>query len=67
VGDKVLVSVSPALLGENAFEIRFEILKTGPRGDKAAVRARTEHVCIEAATRARRALPAEIAGWVRAG
>jgi 1,4-dihydroxy-2-naphthoyl-CoA hydrolase len=66
VGDRVRVSVAPSPLGDDSFEIRFVIAKSGPRGEKAAVRARTEHVCIDAKTRARRALPAAIAGWTGA-
>jgi 1,4-dihydroxy-2-naphthoyl-CoA hydrolase len=65
-GDKVIVSVAPARLGEDSFEIRFEISKVGPRGGKTAVRARTEHVCIDAKSRARLALPPGIAGWILA-
>jgi 1,4-dihydroxy-2-naphthoyl-CoA hydrolase len=66
-GDKVRVSAAPAPLGENSFEVRFEIVRLGLRGEKTAVRARTEHVCIDAGTRARRPLPAGVAAWVRAG
>jgi 1,4-dihydroxy-2-naphthoyl-CoA hydrolase len=64
VGDKVRVSVEPALLSENSFEVRYEIVKSGPRGDKPSVRARTEHVCIDTKTRRRLALPPRLAAWV---
>jgi 1,4-dihydroxy-2-naphthoyl-CoA hydrolase len=63
-GEKVRVEVVPALLAEDSFEVRYEILKPGPRGDKPAVRARTEHVCIDAKTRRRLALPPRLAAWV---
>lgn len=63
VGDKVRVGVQPAPLGEDSFEVRYEILKDGPRGGKAAVRAVTRHVCIDAKTRRRLPLPPRLAAW----
>jgi 1,4-dihydroxy-2-naphthoyl-CoA hydrolase len=65
VGDKVRVSVAPAPLSEDSYEVRYEILKLGSR-EKAAARVRTEHVCLDAATRKRIPLPAGLAAWVRA-
>jgi 1,4-dihydroxy-2-naphthoyl-CoA hydrolase len=65
-GDKVRVSVKPALLSEDSYEIRFEMTRQGSPG-KSAARVRTEHVCIDSAARSRRALPEAIADWVRAG
>jgi 1,4-dihydroxy-2-naphthoyl-CoA hydrolase len=64
-GDRVRVTVAPGILTENSFEIRFEIVKLGPRTEKLAVRARTEHVCIDAKTRGRRPLPPGVAAWAR--
>jgi 1,4-dihydroxy-2-naphthoyl-CoA hydrolase len=63
VGDKVRVLVDPSPLGEDSFEVRYEIVKDGPHGGKAAVRASTRHVCIDAKTRRRMALPPRLAAW----
>ena len=65
-GDKISVTVRPALLTEDSFEIRFEIAKAGPP-EKNAGRIRTEHVCIESRSRGRTPLPPALAAWARAG
>ena len=65
-GDRLLVSVRPKSLSKDSYEIRYEITRLGPP-DKSAARARTEHVCIDSATRARKALPVALADWVAAG
>jgi 1,4-dihydroxy-2-naphthoyl-CoA hydrolase len=65
-GDRLLVTASPASLSRDTFEIRYEITRLGPP-DKSAARVRTEHVCIDSATRARKALPGPLEAWVRAG
>jgi 1,4-dihydroxy-2-naphthoyl-CoA hydrolase len=65
VGDKLRVSVTPAKLGENSYEIRYEIFRLGPP-EKVAGRVRTEHVCIDSKSRGRLALPAALAAWVSA-
>jgi 1,4-dihydroxy-2-naphthoyl-CoA hydrolase len=65
-GDKLHVSVRPKTLSENSFEIRFEITRLGPPA-KAAGRIRTEHVCIDSGSRARKTLPEPLSDWVRAG
>ena len=65
-GDKLRVSVRPRSLSEHSYEIRFEITRLGPP-DKSAARIRTEHVCIDSASRARRALPGPLSAWIRAG
>jgi 1,4-dihydroxy-2-naphthoyl-CoA hydrolase len=65
-GDKLSVSVKPKALSENSFEIRYEVTRLGPPA-KCAARARTEHICIDSATRARTALPGPLADWIRAG
>ena len=51
-GDKLRITVAPAPLTADSFELRFEIFRLGSP-EKLAARARTEHVCIAAATRAR--------------
>jgi 1,4-dihydroxy-2-naphthoyl-CoA hydrolase len=65
-GDKLRVRVQPALLSEDSYEISFEITRLGVPAKRAA-RIRTEHVCIDSGTRARRALPEPLSAWVRAG
>jgi 1,4-dihydroxy-2-naphthoyl-CoA hydrolase len=62
-GDKVRVRVEPSALGEDSYEVRYEIVKEGPKGGKAAVRAVTRHVCIDAKTRRRLAIPPRLAAW----
>jgi 1,4-dihydroxy-2-naphthoyl-CoA hydrolase len=64
VGDKVRVAVVPAPLTENSYEVRFEIVKLGPV-EKPAARVRTEHVCLDAASRKRTPVPPDLAAWVR--
>jgi 1,4-dihydroxy-2-naphthoyl-CoA hydrolase len=65
-GDKLAVSVAPTALSDNSYEIRFEVTRLGSPA-KCAARIRTEHVCIDSKARTRQALPASLAGWVRAG
>ncbi len=65
-GDKVRISVKPALLSEDSYEIRFEMTRLGAPG-KSAARVRTEHVCIDSGARSRKALPEPLSAWVRAG
>ena len=65
-GDKVRVSVQPAPLSEDSFEIRYEVKRLGTPAKRAA-RVRTEHVCVSSGTRGRQALPEPLASWVRSG
>lgn len=65
-GDKLKVTVTPTLLSENSFEIRYEVTRLGA-GDKLAARVRTEHVCTSPQKRERVPLPPALAAWVRAG
>lgn len=65
-GDKLSVSVEPKALSADSFEVRYEVMRLGKPG-KSAARVRTEHVCIDAATRARKDLPGALAAWVSAG
>jgi 1,4-dihydroxy-2-naphthoyl-CoA hydrolase len=65
-GDKVEVTLKPKALSENSYEIRFELIRLGSPA-KCAARIRTEHVCIDSATRARKALPRSLSAWVGAG
>ncbi len=65
-GDKLSVTVEPKALSPDSFEVRYEVTRLGKNG-KSAARIRTEHVCIDSATRARKALPGALAAWVGAG
>jgi 1,4-dihydroxy-2-naphthoyl-CoA hydrolase len=65
-GDKLSVSVQPKALSENSYEIRYEITRLGPPS-KCAARVRTEHVCIDSATRARKPFPKKLLDWIAAG
>ncbi|MSU70195.1 MAG: acyl-CoA thioesterase [Opitutaceae bacterium] len=65
-GDKLRVTAKPALLTANSYEIRFEITRLG-LAEKLAARVRTEHVCVDAKTSKRTALPPALAAWARAG
>jgi 1,4-dihydroxy-2-naphthoyl-CoA hydrolase len=64
VGDKLRVEVTPKALTENSYEVRYELIKLGPK-EKAAARIRTEHVCLDAVSRKRTPLPADLAAWVK--
>ena len=66
VGDKLRITVAPALLTEQSFAIRFEIVKLGAV-EKVAARVRTEHVCTAPAKRERAPLPPALLAWVTAG
>jgi len=65
-GDKLRITVTPKLLSENSFEIRYEVTRLGG-GDKLAARVRTEHVCTSKLKKERVPLPSALAAWVRAG
>ena len=65
-GDRLRVTVAPARLSDHSFALSFELYKLGPP-EKLAARARTEHVCIATATRARQPLPPALAAWVDSG
>ena len=65
-GDKLRITVTPALLSEYSFEIRYEIVRLGA-GDKLAARVRTEHVCTSRQKTGRTPLPTALAAWVKAG
>lgn len=62
-GAKVSVTFTPSQLAPDSYAIAFELHRLGPPA-KLAARVRTEHVCIDARSRERRALPPEIAAWI---
>lgn len=63
-GDRVRVSMQPKALSDNSFEIQFEVTRLG-QPEKSAARVRTEHVCIDSKTRARKPLPGPLSEWIR--
>lgn len=65
-GDKIVVSVTPALLSENSYAIDYEIKKAAASA-KLVAHVRTSHVCIDAKTRERTPLPPALLAWVQAG
>lgn len=65
-GDKLRITVTPELLSENSFALRFDLVRLGPP-EKTAGRVRTEHVCTSTQKRERVPLPPALAAWVRAG
>jgi len=65
-GDRLRVSVRPKNLSADSFEVVYEVMRMGPP-EKNAAHIRTEHVCVDSVTRARKALPAPLANWVSSG
>jgi 1,4-dihydroxy-2-naphthoyl-CoA hydrolase len=65
-GENVRIDVAPEPLSENAFALRYTVVKLGPP-EKVAARVRTEHVCTVPAKRERAPLPPAIAAWIAAG
>ncbi len=65
-GEKIRVDLQPQRISDNTFSLAFELFKVGPPEKRAAI-MRTEHVCIDATTRARLPLPEPLAAWVDAG
>ncbi len=63
-GDRVRISLRPALLDGNSFAIAYDLFRIG-RPDKIAARLRTEHVCISSRTRERQPLPGPLAAWIK--
>lgn len=64
-GDAVEVEVVPELLKESEFQLNHKLFLTGS-ARKLAATAQTTHVCIDATSRRRTALPANLLAWIRA-
>ncbi|HEY9633107.1 MAG TPA: thioesterase family protein [Coleofasciculaceae cyanobacterium] len=62
-GDKLLVHLTPQQLGENKFEIAYQILAASSSKQQLA-KAITRHVCIDSVTRTRTPLPEVIIQWL---
>jgi 1,4-dihydroxy-2-naphthoyl-CoA hydrolase len=69
-GDRLRVEVAPCRLSENTFALEFTIWKLPAPGsaapEKRAAVARTEHVCIDSASRERRPFAPALASWIDA-
>ena len=63
-GEKLRITVAPEVISENAFTIRFELVKLGPP-EKIAARVRTEHVCTSPVKRERVPLPPALRNWIQ--
>lgn len=68
-GEEYLISVSPILLSPDKFENRYQISAAPPEPDQEAAatviaQAVTLHLCIDAKTRKRRALSADVRHWL---
>ncbi|AUT02552.1 1,4-dihydroxy-2-naphthoyl-CoA hydrolase [Nostoc sp. CENA543] len=59
-GDKLLVNLMPQKIGTEKFEINYEIFSS----EVAVAKAITRHVCIDANTRNKQALPTNIIHWL---
>ena len=65
-GDKLAVDLTVQSLSANSFALHYELTRLAPPA-KCAARVRTEHICIDSATRARKVLPGPLATWVTSG
>jgi 1,4-dihydroxy-2-naphthoyl-CoA hydrolase len=62
-GDKLLIHLTPQQLGENKFEIAYQIVEASSSEQQLA-KAITKHVCINSITRTRTQLPEAITHWL---
>ena len=62
-GDKLLIHLTPQQLGENKFEIAYQIVEASSSEQQLA-KVITKHVCINPITRTRTQLPEAITHWL---
>jgi 1,4-dihydroxy-2-naphthoyl-CoA hydrolase len=62
VGDRLTVQVVPQITSLNEFEVRYELWIEGEA--RVASHALTRHVCIDAKTRSRIAIPSMLQQWI---
>jgi 1,4-dihydroxy-2-naphthoyl-CoA hydrolase len=62
-GDRHEIRLSPALLSETKFEIRYEIREMGDP-EHLVSQALTHHVCISSVNRQRQSLPQAVLDWL---
>lgn len=59
-GDRLAIRLTPQLLGEDEFEVCYQILRLEP----CVASAVTRHVCIDPARRTRKPLPTNALQWL---
>lgn len=59
-GDKIFIHLTPQYMGDNYFEIAYQILAAD---EQHVAKAITEHVCINPTSRNREELPSEMKQW----
>jgi 1,4-dihydroxy-2-naphthoyl-CoA hydrolase len=62
-GEKIEVELTASRLSDDSFALDYVLWKTKPTRKRAAV-LRTEHTCIDSASRKRSSLPGALADWV---
>lgn len=62
-GDRHEILLTPILLSNHEFEIRYEIYAEGDR-ERLIGKALTRHVCINPVSRQRQPLPSEVLDWL---
>jgi 1,4-dihydroxy-2-naphthoyl-CoA hydrolase len=62
-GDKLLIHLTPQLLGESKFEITYQVVAASSSEQQLA-KAITKHVCIDSTTRTKTQLPEAIIQWL---
>ncbi|NEQ78853.1 MAG: acyl-CoA thioesterase [Moorea sp. SIO2I5] len=62
-GDPLLIHVMPEQLSESKFEIAYQVV-TASSSQQLLAKAITKHVCINAMSRTKVALPEEIVQWL---
>lgn len=60
-GDKVLIQLIPQHLSSEKFEVNYQFIAE----NRVVAQATTRHVCIDAATRSRKEIPAEMIRWLQ--
>jgi 1,4-dihydroxy-2-naphthoyl-CoA hydrolase len=60
-GDRISIHLTPTLIKESEFDIRYEIRN----GATIVSKALTRHVCIDLATRTRKVLSTELMYWLQ--
>ncbi|MBD1893327.1 thioesterase family protein [Coleofasciculus sp. FACHB-129] len=60
-GDKVVIQLIPQHLSSEKFEVNYQFIAE----NRVVAQAITRHVCIDAATRSRKEIPAEMIRWLQ--
>lgn len=60
-GDKVLIQLIPQHLSSEKFEVNYQFIAE----NRVVAQAITRHVCIDAAARSRKEIPAEMIRWLQ--